>query len=162
MTAQEYNNQGFEQAATRHGYSPVLAELDRVNERCALEAAQNKQLAKYAPPIEGGQVQPYNNAGEAAMDLAMALGKPAIVLSVVAGAVYMVVAVVSMAVGAVFAFVSTYAVYIGGGVFALAAVVIGFGSLGGSKEQGGQTSQGAPIINVTVNVAGQNVNANTK
>lgn len=118
----------------------------------------------YVPPGDNGQMQPYKSTLEAATDLTIALAKPVFVLSVVAGGVYTVVAVVGMAVGAAFAFVSANAVWIGGGVFALAAIILSVGSLGGSSEPltNGQTSQSAPTINVVVNVAGQNVSNGTK
>ena len=46
MSNQHEFNQGFQEAAKRHGQS-VLNEMDRINERCDLERATRAQVVKY-------------------------------------------------------------------------------------------------------------------
>lgn len=105
----------------------------------------------YTPPAE---VQPYN-ATKAVGDLV----KPVVILSALAGGVYMV-GVCAVAVGAaVISTVSAYAVPIGGAVAAVVTLVLCFGSrnepIGKEVEK---NANGGQIINVTVNVAGESVN----
>lgn len=116
--------------------------------------------AKPSEPLPAQDMQPYKNAGEAVAALIVAVGKPLVALTAVGGVVCVVGAVVVAAVGAVFAFVSTYALYIGGGVFAVACLSGLFA--GKSSEEKPVPSTGGHTINVTVNVAGNNVTTNSK
>lgn len=129
MTVQEYNNQGFEDAAKAHGLSPVLAELEAINRRDAL-ARQKNDVRPYCPAPE-----PHREQG--ALDAAIQVAKPVAVLAVAGGVVAVVVAVVSAAVGAVFAFVATNALWIGGGLFGVVVVVLGFFGSRGAKDGNG-------------------------
>lgn len=131
MTVQEYNNQGFEDAAKAHGLSPVLAELEAINRRDAL-ARQNDGVRPYCPAPE-----PYREQG--ALDAAIQVAKPVAVLAVAGGVVAVVVAVVSAAVGAVFAFVAANALWIGGGLFGVIVVVLGvFGARASTPGNGSE------------------------
>lgn len=50
MTAQEYNNLGFMEAAQRHGH-PVADEYAAINRRCDLERAKREaEMVQYEPP----------------------------------------------------------------------------------------------------------------
>lgn len=131
MTAQEYNNQGFEDAARAHGLSPVLAELEAINRRDAL--ARNKNSAVQSVPQ---QPEPHP---QDALSVAIQVAKPVAVLAVAGGVVAVTVAVVSAAVGAVFAFVAANALWIGGGLFGVIVVVLGvFGARASTPGNGSE------------------------
>ena len=106
----------------------------------------------YTPPQS--EVQPYN-ATKAMGDLV----KPLLILSSLAGGVYMV-GVCAVAVGAaIMTTVAAYAVPIGGTVAAVVTLVLCFGSR--SEPDGKEVAKnanGGQIINVTVNIAGESVN----
>ena len=113
-----------------------------------------KHPVPYTPPAE---VQPYTTT-KAVTDLV----KPVVILSALAGGVYMV-GVCAVAVGAaIITTVSAYAVPIGGAAAAVVALVLCFGSRkeAESKETA-KNANGGQIINITVNVAGESVNVSS-
>lgn len=106
----------------------------------------------YKPPAS--EVQPYTTT-KAVQDLV----KPVVILSALAGGVYMV-GVFAVAVGsAIMTTFAAYAVPIGGTAAAVVTLVLCFGS---RKEPEGKevakNANGGQTINVTVNVAGESVN----
>jgi hypothetical protein len=117
-----------------------------------LETRYDKAPVPYTPPAS--EVHPYTTT-KAVTDLV----KPVVILSALAGGVYMV-GVCAVAVGAaIMSTVSAYAVPIGGAAAAIVALVLCFSS---RKEPEGKevakNANGGQIINVTVNVAGESVN----
>lgn len=117
-----------------------------------LETRYDKAPVPYTPPAS--EVQPYTTT-KAVGDLV----KPVVILSALAGGVYMV-GVVAVAVGAaIMTTVSAYAVPIGGAAAAIVTLVLCFGSrneLEGSKAA--KNANGGHVVNITVNVAGESVN----
>lgn len=170
MTQQEYNNQGFQDAATRQGYSPVLAELEMVNERCALESAQQKTLTAYN--VRPADPLPYDSPGEALTDLVSVLAETAVKLAppvgklaAIAGAGYFALSAIGGACAMAKAWGAANATMIGAGLVGVVAVWVAKSSIQDKRANaGGQTTNSAPAqnINVTVNVAGQNVTNGTK
>lgn len=119
-----------------------------------LETRYDKAPVPYTPPAE---VQPYN-ATKAVQDLV----KPVVILSALAGGVYMV-GVCAVAVGAaVISTVSAYAVPIGGAVAAVVTLVLCFGSrnepIGKEVEK---NANGGHVVNVVVNIDGGSVNVSS-
>lgn len=117
-----------------------------------LETRYDKAPVPYTPPAT--DVQPYN-ATKAVGDLV----KPVVILSALAGGVYMV-GVCAVAVGAaIVTTVSAYAVPIGGAAAAVVALVLCFGSRKDAEgKEAAKNGGGGHVINVTVNVAGDSVN----
>ena len=120
-----------------------------------LETRYDKAPVPYTPPAS--DVQPYN-ATKAVQDLV----KPVVILSALAGGVYMV-GVVAVAVGAaIMTTVSAYAVPIGGAAAAVVTLVLCFGSRNEpSGKEAAKNANGGHVVNVTVNVAGDSVNVSS-
>lgn len=109
----------------------------------------------YTPPAN--EVQPYN-ATKAVGDMV----KPVVILSALAGGVYMV-GVVAVAVGAaIISTVSVYAVPIGGAAAAIVTLVLCFGSRNEpSGKEVVKNAKGGNIVNVVVNIDGGSVNVSS-
>ena len=117
------------------------------DERQFLELTGGKELTpheKYllgrdtpAPYVEPmGEVAPSPSAGEVATNIVVALAPPVVGIVAVGAFVWVVVSVAAMAVGAAMAFVSANAVWIGGGVFAVASIALSFFGVKSSKPEG--------------------------
>jgi len=120
-----------------------------------METRYDKAPVPYTPPQS--EVQPYN-ATKAVQDLV----KPVVILSALAGGVYMV-GVCAVAVGAaIMTTVAAYAVPIGGTVAAVVTLALCFGSR--SEPSGKEVAKNAngTVVNVVVNVAGESVNVSSK
>ena len=136
---------------------------DRV-EMIRMEDVRAAKLVNYVEPQSIG-VEPYKSAAEAITDLVVTLAKPAIVLSVVGGVIWVVIAGVVAMAGAILAFASANAMWIGGVGFVVVFLFVSLASFFNSGEEGYKNTQSntpPQTINVTVNVAGQNVTANGK
>lgn len=90
--------------------------------------------AQYVEPRR--EVEPSPSAGEVATNIVVALAPPVVGIVAVGAFVWVVVSVAAMAVGAAMAFVSANAVYIGGGVFAVAAIALSLFGVKSSKPEG--------------------------
>lgn len=117
-----------------------------------METRYDKAPVPYTPPA--AEVQPYNTA-KAVGDLV----KPVVILSALAGGVYMV-GVCAIAVGAaIITTVSAYAVPIGGAAAAVVTLVLCFASR--KEPEGKEAAKNASsghVVNVTVNIAGESIN----
>jgi hypothetical protein len=120
-----------------------------------LETRYDKAPVPYTPPAS--EVQPYN-ATKAVQDLV----KPVVILSALAGGVYMVV-VVAFAVGAaILSTVAAYAVPIGGAAAAVVTLVLCFGSRNDpSGKEVAKNANGGNVVNVVVNIDGGSVNVSS-
>ena len=125
--------------------------------------AGRDQVVPYAPPVQ--TPAPYESKSEAAVELALAIFKPAVVLSILSGTVWVIVASLVAVTGAMLAWVSANAVWIGGVGFCTVFLFISLASFFRSDEtsapSGASGGQGQ-TINVTINVSGQNVTTNSK
>ncbi len=90
------------------------------------------------------------------------LVKPVVILSALAGGVYMVV-VVAFAVGAaILSTVAAYAVPIGGAAAAVVTLVLCFGSRNDpSGKEVAKNANGGNVVNVVVNIDGGSVNVSS-
>lgn len=153
----------FQVEAWSEAHQEGLSIPDRVD-LIRMEDVKAAKLVQYVEPSSSG-VEPYKSAAEAITDLALTLAKPAIVLSVVGGVIWVIIAGVVAAAGAILAFTSANAMWIGGVGFVVVFLFVSLASFFNSGEEGYKNTQSnAPpqTINVTVNVAGQNVTTNGK
>jgi len=187
MTQHDASNQGFYDTARQYaGQSPVLSELDAINQRAkeyeaskrsAVTTYQPGPVIEYAPPAP----KPYANDAEAIKDLKDGFGQvvvwaaPRVVgLSVVGGVGYVIVsffqglAATAVATGATLAApavgVSTLAYVGGAGLVAAFALfcLSGLKNDGNPKQAApGAINQATQNINVVVNISGNGVTATT-
>lgn len=130
MTDNEFNK-GLQQAIQQH--DPQL-----------IEYLQNRDLVKPQLEYTPFEVVPQSQS-DAAVATIVAVAKPLVALSAVGVVVASTVLVGVSVIGAMTAFVSAHAMYIGGGVFAVAAAVIGLSALNGGPSKADHASNTPPV-----------------
>ena len=88
------------------------------------------------------------------------LAKPVLAVTAIGSVVYVIVSTAAMAVCALMAFVSANAVAVGGGIFAVSSLAIFFSGLWANRQANSPKSEAGKIINIHVNVGGENVTVN--
>ena len=124
-------------------------------------------VVPYVAPDQKSEVEPYTTPGEAITDLATSLAAVAVklappvgTLAAIAGAGYFVLSAIGGACAAAMAWGAANASMIGAGLVGFVAVWLAKSGIQEKRANaGGQTTNSATAqnINVTVNVAGQNV-----
>lgn len=135
-----------------------------------IKPLKKKTFATYN--VRPAEPLPYASPGEAITDLATSLAEVAVKLAppvgkltAIAGAGYFVLSAIGGACAAAMAWGAANATMIGAGLVGVVAVWVAKSSIQDKRaNEGGQTvnSVTAQNINVTVNVAGQNVTSNQK
>ena len=139
------------------------------DERQYAELTKERELTPYEAYRIGRDtpapyVEPQKPAAPAApkpvTSIVADLAKPVLAVTAVGSVVYVIVSTAAMAVGAVMAFVSANAVAVGGGIFAVSSLAIFFSGLGANRQANSPKSEAGKIINIHVNVGGENVTVN--
>jgi len=111
------------------------------------------------------EVDTYTSPSNALTDLIVSVSKPAVVLSIVSGTVWVIVSGMVAVAGAVLSFVSANAAWIGGVGFCVVFVFVSLASFFRSDETEPQPAKpSGPVgqaVNITINVAGDTVTTNT-